>query len=534
MIDIIGDIVDFLIRSVLVKILMYFIFLSFIIALIIEYGYFKVTGEFSFNIFFNSSILGELANYYKKEIAIVGIFITLFYITIYLYLQHKIAKRKNCAIQEVELAEIAKIWLEEESYKEIIRQEVINELPKEEEKKAPLIIPQFNKKESKELFRFIEKNQDSFSELGIRVISDILKMLENNPVSSVASKFKQDPNYKDYKKMIVAGKTSYDILSEVDLYTHTINVVNKAIEYLEQNNKDEKELYLERVIIASLGHDIGKIEKSLSKDLTPDIFKKAPHNVISAMIFREKYPELNTEIIEAIEQHHGNMKNKNNYTLKVLLEADKRAREKEINEWLMKMKNEKSCQVPSSEFQEISDNEDINIYNSNSKDINTDDNNENDINVNDSNNNDININNSNNEEDSEDEVFEISMDEIFEENNPFDTGEDYKGAKEKLIEKIKDNLCLVKKDEAGLGLDLEELVVAFNKKVYISFALLDSVVKDRGLFINEAIKSKEAYIKAIKIEFENKEYKAKTLVFRLKDLGFDEDIHCDEVNIISE
>jgi putative nucleotidyltransferase with HDIG domain len=549
MIDLVGDFIEFLLRSTIAKLIGYILFLGFIVALLLEYGYFRATGELSLKIFINQELLGALANYYRKEIALFGIFTTLFFMGLYFYLQNKIAKRKNCAIQEVELAEIAKIWLEAEEYKQIIKQEISSEIPKQtKEEKKTFIVPAFNKEESRELFRFIEQHQSSFSELGIKVISDILKLLENNPVSSVASKFKQDPNYKDYNKMVIAGKTSYDILSEVDLYTHTIDVVNEAVKYLQDHNPDEKELYLERVIIAALCHDIGKIQKSY-KNLTDDVYKKVPHNVISALILREEYPKLNEEIIEAVEQHHGAVKNKNNYTLKVLIEADKKAREKEIKEWLIKNQKTKDNNKDNKDIknkdntdkEQNINNEEINNKNQN---INDKENNINNKNINNKENENKNYKNkeqiTNNKDNTdekniseteEENIFEIDTDDLFED---LDEKENYESAKEKLIEKIGDEVCRVKKHSI-LGLDLNELIFTKEHNIYISFAFLNNIINDTNSFIGEALKRKEAVIKEVKIEAFNSEYKVKMIIFKDEALGLDvSNVNCDKITIKAE
>ena len=534
MVDLIGDIVDFFIRSVIVKIIGYFLFLAFILALFIEIAFFKATGHIDFTIFFNKEILGELALYYKKEIALLGIAITLFYMSLALYLQNKIAKRKNCAIQEVELKQIAKIWLESESYKELIKAEVMEEAQTEtpKETKPEFIIPSFKNPRSYELFDFINKNKEAFSYDGVSIITDLIKILENNPTSSVASKFTKDPNYKDYKKLVIANKTSYDILSEIDLYTHTFNVVDEAIRYIEEKYPKEKKIYLQRAIIAALAHDIGKIQVPLTEAVTYDLFKKAPHNVISALILREKYPELDKDTIEAVEQHHGAIKNKNNFILKILLEADKKAREKEINKWLVdnkiiKNRDEKS-EMRDEEERSGDEVKEIRKGEAEKEDKSKDEVKEEkeEIKSEEAEEKNGEAENSKEEIKEEEEVFDIDMDECFGEEEM-----DYEGMKEEIRKEIEGNLCNVKATSSGL--DFNSLVFAKGNKIYISYAYLNTILQNNTKdFIKSLAEHKEGYSKTITISAFDREYKVILIVIDDKALGLDvSNVNCDEVEI---
>ena len=471
--------------------------------------------------FFLTNLLGELANYYKKEIAIIGIITTIFYMAVYLYLQHKIATRSNCAIQEVELKEIAKLWLESESYKQVLKQEIEEELPKES-KTINIIMPHFKNERSKKLFEFISEYRDSFSEIGLKTIEWLVRMLEDNPTSSVASKFiKKDPNHKDYGEMVIPNKTKYDILSEIDLYTHTMNVVNEAINYLQEHNKDEMGLYLERVIIASLGHDIGKID--LAKN--SKVFANATHNAISAINIKEKFPELNEEIIDAIKHHHGNMKPKNNYTLKILLKADHTARQKEIQQWLITNKDINK----QNNTKEDSNKEDIKhkIDNIDKEDIKQENNKQEDI-------------KQEAKEDSkkvegrrekeEDEVIEsvgldidddddINMDAI----RGVDSNLTYEEIKDKLIEKIEMfNFFNIKKK--GHGFDFDSFVATVDNKVYVTLTFLNSITTEDNVrrFLNELKNKKEGFTKKFRVTYKSTTLELELLVIKLEDLGIED------------
>ena len=492
MVDLIGDIVDFLIKSVLFKIIIYILFLAFILALFIEIAYFKVTGHINFTIFFNSNILGQLAWYYKKYIALLGITITFFYMALTLYLQNKIAKRKNCSLKEVELKQIAKIWLESESYKELIKSEVMEETQKEtpKETKPEFIIPSFKNPRSYELFDFINKNKEAFSYEGVLIITDLIKTLENNPTSSVASKFKQDPNYVDYKKLITSDKTSYDILSSINLYTHTFNVVDETIKYIEDKYPKEKKIYLQRAIIAALAHDIGKIQTPLTTS-TYELLKKSPHNTISSIILREKHPELDKDTIDAVEQHHGAIKNKNNFILKILLQADKTAREKEIRKWLIANQIVKKEKIENKE--EIKTKEEI----------------------------------TQETENEEENTFNINMEDIFSNSNEIN----YDGMKEALIKKVEDKLCNLKNTK--IGLNLKELIFVKEHNIYISYTYLKIILEgNEEEFLNELKENKEGYTKELIIKAFGKEYKLILIIIKDEALGLDvSNVNCDEVEI---
>jgi len=544
---------NFLLRS---RVFIYFFLFILFIAGFLEYSYMKITGSFGLKAF-SKEFIGYIAIYYKKEIALFGIFTTIFFMALYFYLQNKIKKRKNCAVTEVELKEIAKIWLENEAYKNLVKEEVKGEFEEVEVKEEYTIItPSFKFAKSYNLFEKIKNKKEFFNKEGIEIIADILKLLENNhPTSSVASKFKKDPNYTDYKKLILPNKTSYDILSEVTLYDHSLNVANKAIELLEEN--EEGGLYLQRVLIAGLAHDIGKI-KNL-QNVPKELYKNAPHNVISALILREKYPEISKEIIEAVEQHHGAVKNKSNYTLRVLLEADKLAREEEIAQYLAKYKQDNSDKEDikqdnikqSNIIQDNINKEETN----NNTDKNKTDNNKQDNNKKDDINNikqdnldneKIEQDNINNkkikqenidnkdiqaENDETEEVLDIDYEDIFgDDEDEFsieNTFYDYDDEKKRLISAIGDNVCRVEKDKFGINLD--NLVVAKNKRIYVSIILLDEVLEDREEFIKAAKSKKEGYFTTIELKVDNKDYKLKTFAIKQEALGIEAE--CDEVEV---
>ncbi len=407
----------------------YIVAFLFLTAFIVEYAFFKATGYIDLTIFYNPQVLSSLVFFYRKEVGLYGIFVVLMFLVIYFYQENKIKKRKNCALQEVDLADIAKIWLEAEEYKQAVRAE-FSQPTKTNKEEVKIIIPNFQKERSKKLFEYINEKREYFGEKGIEIIKNLIELLEKNPASSVASWFKNDSNTKDYKDLVVGNKTSYDILSEYSLYEHTMDVVEEIIEIVEQ--KEEAGLYFERAIIAALAHDIGKLKsiQNYSNKITSELFRTAPHNVISALFLREKYPDFSKEVIEAVEFHHGAVKPKNNYILEMLIKADKKAREKEIQKWLInnkinKNKEDKKVEkLPEEKPEEKQSRIEIQEK-------------ENDI--------------------PEDDIFDLDMEDIFgdEEDEVFD-----------LKRILEEEPCKIKKTIRGV--DLEELLFVNGGYLYIS------------------------------------------------------------------
>lgn len=352
--DIFVYIIDilFLRKSLLLFIFRFVLFLGILFFGLLIYLAYKEVGTFNFfaikNLVFNQDFIVYIFYKYKQYFAILGIANTTILLVLYFIQDYQIRNRKHCGLQKVALEEIAKIWLENEAYLEVAKEKVKEEVKrevKEERLQTQIIVPEFNMQRSKDLFNeYVVKNQEYFDEYSIRIIIDLIRFLEkfkDNP--SVVSLFKDDFEYKQMTKdMVISGYSSYDILREVDIYTHTFNVVDKSIEILKAEKGDEYRLSLSRAIISALAHDLGKIEKfkEVLSSISLELFKKAPHYVISKSIFLELYPdyEYKNEIVEAIENHHSSYKKSNNYFLKLLIQADKEARKKEIDEWLIENK----------------------------------------------------------------------------------------------------------------------------------------------------------------------------------------------------
>jgi len=138
----------------------------------------------------------------------------------------------------------------------------------------------------------------------------------------------------------------YKLLSSIDLYTHTMNVVNETIKLAEINKFPQQ--VVDIAIILAILHDFGK-NQSIAKEFSFE--KDIKHHKISANyakhIMFEQYLKdekhgITKEFIEMIysilRAHHEQERN-NNMFLEILIHADQNAREKELFEIL---KNKKS------------------------------------------------------------------------------------------------------------------------------------------------------------------------------------------------
>lgn len=119
------------------------------------------------------------------------------------------------------------------------------------------------------------------------------------------------------------------LLARVTAKNHIFRVVRIALRLL----KDEYKLpdaFIPNVIVAALGHDIGKFPE-YRKD---DTYSKLDHPVISAKVVATVIPQTEitwiTAVLEAIRAHHSNMNNNNDMVLILLKDADGRAREEGV------------------------------------------------------------------------------------------------------------------------------------------------------------------------------------------------------------
>lgn len=134
-------------------------------------------------------------------------------------------------------------------------------------------------------------------------------------------------DYKDEESDDLSNVAS--ILAKVTAKNHIFRVARIALKLL----KDEyamTDAFIPGVIVATLGHDIGKFPKYREFDT----YKKLDHPNISAKVVEEILPSAETTwasaVIEAIRSHHSNNHNNNDPVLMLLKDADSRAREEEV------------------------------------------------------------------------------------------------------------------------------------------------------------------------------------------------------------
>jgi HD superfamily phosphohydrolase YqeK len=319
--------------------------------LFIFFGSFLVyseTGSFGFHWSTLKWILGE--NIHYLLLTIVAMVITIFGIITYYH--WALSQRKNCQIQYVELSKIAMKWMEYNEVETTIRERVETEI-----NDASKQIIALDSTPSEISTRLLDLNGSlakdfvkahilpfigKFDSYESKIVFDLLCLLEaEGNITSVASMYENDPEKKTYgdKAVTLSGKTSYQILSEYTLIDHTIRVAKTAAAMHEQSTDIGKGIMYGRVIIAALAHDIGKICVNDTRiRISGEMYHKNPHEHISALIFQELYPDYSNlkMILDAIRTHH--IAKAGSIIGELLRNADKKAREIEIGDWLIRNK----------------------------------------------------------------------------------------------------------------------------------------------------------------------------------------------------
>jgi len=171
----------------------------------------------------------------------------------------------------------------------------------------------------------------------------------------VKSNFKDDPSVFSYATNDVAhlkktfGNDGFRYLEKIDLFTHTLDVLDKAILLFQAT---ERQIGLDVAIVASLFHDFGKSkairERLLGAQMANNKRIYKAHADVSAMYITEILkPELEKqfskvpEVLERLdsyikrleflvkEHHPSNSKFKKDPILNMVIQADKKAREEE-------------------------------------------------------------------------------------------------------------------------------------------------------------------------------------------------------------
>lgn len=321
-------------------------------------------------LFFTLIISIGIANYYyygdlSLNLNIVTLivksypFITLFTILIlslvviyqYKLYKERLNNRKNCQITFVDLEKIAHLWLEYEEIEDNIEHKVLEKMEvsfDESKKDIQEVINTLIGNRMIENMTFYKKYVfnylDSFSKYELEIIAILYELLETRAkeLPSVATLYKSDTDKTIYKDIVSEQLTSYEILYKVNLFDHTMHVVECMYEVLIKE-KDAFVFSWSRMLISSLAHDIGKIEKIESlqglRGLDSGKYENNTHENISRLILSNAFPnyEYIDEVCEIIEKHHIQVvdeHNKNFKMIKYLKTADQMARKLEIKEFL--------------------------------------------------------------------------------------------------------------------------------------------------------------------------------------------------------
>ena len=170
---------------------------------------------------------------------------------------------------------------------------------------------------------------------------------QHGDVPSVVSLFDKDNEKRELEKVSITNKkSSYQILKNIKLERHTLNVVKQIFEIGLKSDKSTVNIQAPKMLIAALSHDIGKITnfETLNKihhlKLEEKIFVTQHHEFISDLILKNKFPSYKSIdlISEVVKFHHLSIEdteeNRVIYSLGTLLkEADSSARKQEIREF---------------------------------------------------------------------------------------------------------------------------------------------------------------------------------------------------------
>jgi len=267
---------------------------------------------------------------------------TVFFIVIVIFLikneYFRYKNEKKLEVYEISLSKLSKIWSQTTEQATVV-------LPKEENS---LDLEKILKlKRSKAFYKkHIKPSLSFFPYEKLEIIRELFKILEKDGVEapSVARFFSKDPEKTgSYVSPITSsGKTSYDVFFQITLYEHSMNVADEAVKYVIKKDEIAYETVLCDAIIVALAHDIGKLDKIklYGTEYKKEILDNNPHNHISKLFFSEAWPGYET-IEEAIFSHHSAPKS-NALLTRMIIEADKEARKKELAKYMLDNKEQNS------------------------------------------------------------------------------------------------------------------------------------------------------------------------------------------------
>jgi hypothetical protein len=148
---------------------------------------------------------------------------------------------------------------------------------------------------------------------------------------SVASSTKDTSTTAFQKSLtIIKNVTQYDIFRQITLTDHTLDVCEEALSSLLEKIKirSEQESFIAPVMIACLAHDIGKVPDLSNTYATGD------HPMISSRMLMDLGVPQNSDILNAVLNHHKVVADSSNTIYLMLKSADQAARAKELSEYL--------------------------------------------------------------------------------------------------------------------------------------------------------------------------------------------------------
>lgn len=305
---------------------------------------------------FGIKIFQNIASFQTKlillSIAIIS-FLTLFIAIQRRFFKHKLDNRANCQIQFVDMEKISNIWLDRSDIERIEQNKkssLTNSFYESGMVKTSVLDIVFNYRiRNTDIIKdYIVEYINAYDENEIEIACVLLAMIEHHgDVPSVVSLFDKDNEKIELEKVSITNKkNSYQILKNIKLEQHTLNVVRHIFEIGLKSDKSMVNIQAPKMLIAALSHDIGKITnfKTLNKihhlNLEEKIFATQHHEFISDLILKNKFPSYKSIdlISEVVKFHHLSIEdteeNRVIYSLGTLLkEADSSARKQEIREY---------------------------------------------------------------------------------------------------------------------------------------------------------------------------------------------------------
>lgn len=343
-------------------IIFYTTWLLFVFVVGVIYANYHYYGDLSLNL----HIVTLLVRNYPFATIFIIFILTAIIVYQYRLYREKLKNRRNCQITFVDLEKIAHLWLEYEEIEDNIEHKMMEkmEISFDESKKdiQEVINTLIGRREIQDMSfykKYVFDYLDSFSKQELEIVATLYELLETRAkeLPSVATLYRSDTDTNIYKDIVSENLTSYQILYEVNLFDHTMNVVRCMYEILILE-KDSFVFNWSKMLISSLAHDIGKIEKIESlqglSGLDRKKYESNNHENISRLIISNAFPnyEYIDDVCEIVEKHHINSvdeKNKNYKAIRSLKDADQMARKQEIKDYLTEKKYKTSINTSNNE-----------------------------------------------------------------------------------------------------------------------------------------------------------------------------------------